>query len=252
MRLDGKRALVTGGGRGIGRAIATGLAGEGADVAIVYRSRAAEAEEAAGVIERLGRRAVVLRANVSVREDVEVAVQTAVSTLGYVDVLVNNAGVVTQQDFLEVSDAEWNYILDVNLRGAFLVGQTVARHMAKRQSGSIINVTSILDTVAVHGHTPYLASKGGLLMLTRGMAVDLGRFGIRVNALAPGVTDTDMARPSLDDPEVWDRVNAQSPLRGVGTPADYVGAAVFLASDESAFMTGERLGVDGGLIMYHP
>jgi NAD(P)-dependent dehydrogenase (short-subunit alcohol dehydrogenase family) len=252
LRLEGKRAIVTGGGRGIGRAIAIGLAGEGADVAIFYRSRAAEADDTAAAIEKLGRRALAVRTDVSVREDVQAAVDSVLSTFAHVDVLVNNAGVVTHEDFLQVSEDNWNYVLGINLRGPFLTGQAVARHMATRRAGSIINVTSILDTVAVHSHTPYLASKGGLLALTRGMAVDLGRFGIRVNALAPGVTETDMARPSLEDPEVRSRVNSQSPLRGVGTPEDYVGPALFLASDESAFMTGERVCVDGGLIMYHP
>jgi len=247
MRLNGKHAIVTGAGSGIGRAVARGFAREGAGV-VTADVDAGRAGETARAIEEAGGAALAIQVDVSSKAAVEALVRTAVERFGRIDVLFNNAGVSSRQPFLEMPEEEWDRVLGVNLKGQFLVGQAVARHMADRGGGSIINTSSQLAEGAANARSAhYLASKGGSRMLTRGMAVDLAPYNIRVNALAPGVTVTNLTRQRLEDDAEWRRIALERvPMGRFGEPDDLVGACIFMASDESRYMTGATLVIDGG------
>ena len=248
MRLSGRHALVTGGSRGIGRAIAVGLAREGADVAVHYRSDRAAAEGTAAEIRRVERRAVVVQGDTSVRRDVERVVVEAVAALGQIDLLVNNAGILRRTPFLEIEEPEWDAILDTNLKGYFLVSQAVARHMVGRKiEGAIVNTSSAGQAVAAPNLTHYCVAKAGVEMLTKQMALELAPHGIRVNAIAPGLIETDLNRKDLQKPEFRERRLARIPLKAIGVPDDVVGAVVFLASPtEARLVTGASIFIDAG------
>ena len=248
MRLQGKRALVTGGSRGIGRAIALGLAREGADVAVNYRQSRRDAESAVRDIEQTGRRAVALQGSTSSRSDVERFIAEAYDFLGGLDVLVNNAGILKRTPFLEIGEEEWDAILDVNLKGYFLVGQAVARRMVEAGTqGAIVNVSSAGQAVAAPNLAHYCVSKAGVEMLTREMALELATHNIRVNAVAPGLIETDINRADIAQDVFREGRLARIPLGLIGAPDDVVGAVVFLASnDEARLMTGASVFVDGG------
>ena len=248
MRLEGKRALVTGGSRGIGRAIALGLAREGANVAVNYRRSRGDAESAVREIERMGRRAVAVQGSTDSRADVERLVAEAHDFLGGLDILVNNAGILKRTPFLEISEEEWDAILDVNLKGYFLVGQTVARLMVETgTAGAIVNVSSAGQAVAAPNLVHYCVSKAGVEMLTKEMALELAPHNVRVNAVAPGLIETDINRADIAQDEFREGRLARIPLREIGTPDDVVGAVVFLASNEEArLMTGASVFVDAG------
>ena len=248
MRLRGRRALVTGGSRGIGRAIALGLAREGADVAVAYRADRAAAEATAAEIRALGRLSAVVQGDTSVRADVARIVPEAVAALGAVDLLVNNAGVLRRTPFLEIEEREWDAVLGVNLKGYFLVGQAVARHMVERRlEGAVVNVSSTTQALAAPNLAHYAVAKAGVGMLTRQMALELAPHRIRVNAVCPGLVETDLNRKDIADPEFRAARLARIPLREIAGPADVVGAVVFLAaSDEARLVTGAALFVDGG------
>jgi NAD(P)-dependent dehydrogenase (short-subunit alcohol dehydrogenase family) len=248
MRLSGKFAIVTGAGSGIGRAVALGFAHEGAGV-VAADVDPARARETAQAIEAAGGQAMAVQVDVSSRESVEALLGAALARFPQIDVLFNNAGVTSRAPFLEMTEEQWDRVLGVNLKGQFLVGQAVAKHMVARSGGgSIINTSSQLAEGAANpGSAHYLASKGGSRMLTRGMAVDLAPHGIRVNALAPGVTVTNLTRERLDEDAEWRRIALERiPMGRFGEPDDLVGACVFMASDESRYMTGATLVVDGG------
>ena len=248
MRLQGKRALVTGGSRGIGRAIALGLAGEGADVAVNYRRSREDAESAAREIEGMGRRAVAVQGSTSSRSDVERFVAEAHDGLGGLDILVSNAGILKRTPFLEIGEDEWDAILDVNLKGCFLVGQAVARRMVEAETrGAIVNVSSAGQAVAGPNLAHYCVSKAGVGMLTRQMALELAAYGIRVNAVAPGLIETDINRADIAQRAFREGRLARIPLGMIGAPDDVVGAVVFLAANnEARLMTGATVFVDGG------
>jgi 3-oxoacyl-[acyl-carrier protein] reductase len=236
--LEGRTALVTGGSRGIGRAIAGSLAEAGATVVIGYRSGAEEAEEVAGEI---GGRAV--QADVSNVEDAKRLVEEA----GDVDVLVNNAGVTRDGLLARMSDEDWDVVLDTNLGGTFNTCRAAIRGMMKRRSGSIVNVSSIVGVHGNPGQTNYSASKAGIIGFTKALARELGSRGIRANVVAPGYIST---RLTNDLPEeLQQAMLASTPLGRFGDPQDVAGAVRFLASDAAAFVTGEVLLVDGGLGM---
>lgn len=248
-RLRGAVALITGAGspKGIGRAIALAFAREGAAVSLVGRS---------GVVERarevmsLGATAVALEVDVADRDQVDVAVSQTIAELGPIDVLVNNAGFCTFRSFLDLDQELWQRTLDVNVTGYFNFGQSVARQMvANANGGSIINVTSISAEVSGERKVHYSVTKAADKMLTLGMAVELGRYGIRVNAIAPGTIETNIVRDDaitrIVDETDWRRA---LPLGRIGSPYDIAGAAVFLASRESAYMTGSTVLVDGGAL----
>jgi glucose 1-dehydrogenase len=247
VRLSGKNAIVTGAGSGIGRAVALGFAREGAGV-VAADVDPARARETALAIEQAGGQALAVQVDVSVKASVDALLGAALSRFERIDVLFNNAGVSSRAPFLEMAEEEWDRVLGVNLKGQFLVGQAVARHMAERGGGSIINTSSQLAEGAANPRSAhYLASKGGSRMLTRGMAVDLAPHNIRVNALAPGVTVTNLTRQRLEDDVEWRRIALERiPLGRFGEPDDLVGACIFMASDESRYMTGATLMVDGG------
>jgi len=248
MRLEGKRALVTGGSRGIGRAIALGLGREGADVAVNYRRSGDDADSAVREIAAMGRRAVAVQGSTDSRADVERFVSEAHDFLGGLDILVNNAGILKRTPLLEIGEEEWDAILNVNLKGYFLAGQAAARRMVEaRAPGAIVNVSSAGQAVAGPNLTHYCVSKAGVEMLTKQMALELAPLRIRVNAVAPGLIETDINRADIAQDEFRKGRLARIPLRLIGAPDDVVGAVVFLAcNDEARLMTGASVFIDGG------
>jgi len=247
VRLAGKVSLITGGSRSIGRAIGLGFAREGADVAVNYLHDEEAAETTAVAIRKYGRRAMVVRADTSVRREVEAMVEKVVGAFGRVDVLVNNAAILKRTPFLEITEEEWDRIISVNLKGYFLVGQAVAREMVKRRTGAIINMSSASQELAGINLTHYCTAKGGVRLLTRQMALELAPYNIRVNAIAPGLIETDLNRQDLAQPKFREYRLGMIPLRLIGTPDDVVGAAMFLASDQdSRLATGSTVFLDAG------
>jgi NAD(P)-dependent dehydrogenase (short-subunit alcohol dehydrogenase family) len=245
-RLDGKVALVTGGARGLGRAIADALASAGADVAITAR-QAENAHRAAEVIATTStRKAIGLVADVTKRSSVEEMVARVLETLGRLDILVNNAGVNIRGPIEELNEDDWDTVIDTNLKGPWLCCRAVAPVMKQQKSGRVINVSSMLGEISLPGRTPYASSKGGLTMLTKTLALEWAKDGINVNALCPGPFATEINTPLLNDPAARAQMEANVPLARWGDPVELGPAAVFLASAASSFMTGATLFIDGG------
>lgn len=249
MQLAGRTALVTGAGtRGVGRAIAQALADAGADVALHYWRDGRLAVELAAAFRASGRRAEVLEADLADPAAARALVRRAVETLGTVDILVNNAAAFSRVPFLQLTDAEWDRVHAVNLRGYFATGQEAARHMVARgQGGRIIMVSSVNQVTANRNLAHYVATKGGVMQLARAMALELAPHGITVNLIAPGTIETDLNRAFLADPAARGAKLAGIPLGRIGEPEDVAGAAVFLASSAAAYVTGATITVDGGL-----
>lgn len=247
-RLQGKRALITGASRGIGRSIAEAMAREGADIVVNYVARRDAADEVAALVRGYGRRALVLQADVGHRDQVETMVASASIELGPIDILVNNAGIESIVPFLELDDAEWLRVTETNLKGPWLCAQVVARRMIdESRPGAIINIGSVQAGMVLPGRTHYAPTKRGLEALTRNLAVELAPHGIRVNCIHPGVIDTDMTRWVLDDPRILPTVLDRIPLHRPGTPGEIGPVAVFFACDDSSYVTGQSLYVDGGM-----
>lgn len=246
-RLSGKTALITGGNTGIGRSIALAFAREGADIAIAWIDREADAASLAGEISKLGRKAHPIRCDVTDEAQVEQLLRDAVDRLGWLDILVNNAGVQLARPLLQMRAADWDRVLNVNLRGAFLCAREAARHMIARNSGRIINTCSQLGTLGRAEYTAYSASKGGLLALTRALARELAPHGILVNGVGPGLIDTGFDPIA---PERKAAIAAGLPLGRLGTADDVTPAFVFLASDEARFFCGQVIHPNGGQVMY--
>ena len=248
MRLKGQVALVTGAQQGIGRAIALAFAREGADVVVNYLDDAGAAERVAGDARQSGARTVVVQGDVGRVDQAHALVARAVQHLGGLDILVNNAGVYPRSPFLELSEREWDWVLDVNLKGSCFCAQAAARAMiAAGRRGSIINLSSSSVRGQARG-VHYTASKGGVIAMTRTMALELAPHGIRVNAIAPGTTDTAQPRGGMSEEELV-AFARQIPLGRIAQPEDIASVAVFLASQESRHMTGQTLHVNGGLLM---
>jgi 3-oxoacyl-[acyl-carrier protein] reductase len=241
--LTGKVAFVTGSTRGIGLAIARAMHGAGAKVAIVGR----EAERARAVAAELGERTMGAGCDVAVAEQVEKALAAAESALGPIDVLVNNAGLTRDNILLRLTDADWDAVLDANLKGAFHTTRSVIKGMMKRRSGRIINVTSIVGLVGNKGQANYAASKAGLVGFTKSVAKEYAGRGILANCIAPGYIDTDMTS-GLPDAAKATLLQGIA-LGRLGRPEDVAGAALFLASDLAAYITGQVLVVDGGMVI---
>ncbi|PYN96920.1 MAG: beta-ketoacyl-ACP reductase [Candidatus Rokuibacteriota bacterium] len=245
-RLAGKVAIVTGGNTGIGRAVALAYADEGADVAIAWIDHEPEARSLVSAVEKKGRRVLAIRTDVTVERDVKALVSDVRETFGRVDILVNNAGIQKAQPITETTIEDWDRMLGVHLRGAFLCCREVAPVMTAQKSGRIIIVTSQLGYIGRARYTAYSAAKGGLLTFTRALAQELAPHGILVNSVSPGLIDTGFD-PLPDDVK---RAHAASlPLKRLGMPDDLVGAFVFLASDESRYFCGQTLHPNGGEIM---
>ena len=247
-RLEGKIALVTGAQQGIGRSIAVALSRAGADVGINYLDDRVEAEKAMQEVRAAGRHGLVVRADVARPGQAQALVAEVVTGLGGLDILVNNAGVFPRVAFLEMSERDWDFVLDVNLKGGFFCAQAAARVMvAGGRRGSIINVASQAIRGAVRG-VHYSASKGGVVAMTRAMALELARYGIRVNAIAPGLTDTAQPRHGHSEEELAALARAV-PLGRMAQPDDIASVAVFLASEDARFITGQTVHVNGGSYM---
>lgn len=249
MSLKKKVAIVTGGARGIGFAIARRFLEEGARVVIADR----DDETGPAAVEELGGVGSVrfIRCDVGDRPDVQNLVTATLEAYGAIDVLVNNAGILASGDFLDIEEADFDRVLRVNIKGVFLVGQAVARHMVARAKagappGTIINMSSINAVVAIPTQVPYVVSKGGVQQLTKAMALSLAPYGIRVNAIGPGSIATELLETIMRDPDGRRRVLARTPLGRIGDPSEVAGVAVFLASDDASFITGETIYADGG------
>jgi 3-oxoacyl-[acyl-carrier protein] reductase len=249
IRLDGRKVLVTGGSRGIGRATALLFAQAGADVALSYVSNQKAAEEVLKSVEKLGRKCLAYKAEMSSRPEIDHMVGDILARWGELDTLVNNAGVWTYLEMGRMDDAVYRETIGINLDGVFYATNAVVPAMKEHGRGSIINVTS---TAGVRGealHSHYAASKGALHSLTKSLAVELAPFGIRVNAVAPGWVDTDMSAPSFSEPGFKEKVRQTIPLRRIPPAEDIAGPILFLASDLARHVTGEILDVNGGSVL---
>jgi NAD(P)-dependent dehydrogenase (short-subunit alcohol dehydrogenase family) len=251
MRLDGKKALITGAGSyGIGRAIALAFAREGMDVAIHYHSRPEVAASVVADIEALGRRSFSLQADLSAAETCRQLVRDASERLGGLDIIVTAAAAIYRKPILEITDAEWDYMMALNLRGTFACATEAARLMrANGTKGRIIVIGSIVQQLALAGQVAYGTTKGGVAQLARGMALELAGDGITVNVIAPGATLTDFNRDHLADPQVRQKRIDAIPMGRLGEPEDMAEAAVYLASPGAAYTTGVTIFVDGGLML---
>jgi 3-oxoacyl-[acyl-carrier protein] reductase len=246
MDLSGKVALVTGSARGIGRAIALKLAGAGADIAVNDIAAAAEPLEGVAVeIRALGRQALAVTADVSSAADVTRMVEAVTAAYGRIDILVNNAGVTRDQLIMRMSDEDWDTVLDIDLKSAFLCTRAVLRHMLRQRWGRIISIASVVGIIGNAGQANYAAAKAGVIALTKSVAKEVGSRGITANAIAPGFIETKMTE-KLDDKQ-RQALLQRIPLGTAGTPEDVADAVAFLASDAARYITGQVLGVDGGM-----
>lgn len=245
--LAGQVAIVTGGGAGIGRSVSLALAACGASV-VAADKRLVGARETVALLEAKGGRGLAVDTDVTDPGAVGAMVAAALDRYGHVDILVNNAGVNVPRPTEELSLADWRAVLDVNLTGVFLCAQAAGRAMIRQGGGAIVNVASVYGEVgnALHGAVAYAASKGGVVTLTRALAVEWAKYGIRVNAIAPGYTWTDLTRSRLEDPAFQQKVAEFTPLGRIGMPEDLVGGVVYLASRAASMVTGHILHIDGG------
>ena len=247
MKLKGKRALVTGAARGIGRGIAEVFADEGAEVAVNDFENLAQAEEVVRAISAKGTRAMAIQGDVAKRADVEPMIDRVWKELGPIDILVNNAGIETIVPFLELTDEQWTRLTDVNLRGAWLCSQVFCRRaLADGRKGAIVNIGSIQAAKVLPGRTHYAPSKLALEALTRNMSAEMTPQGIRVNCIHPGLIDTPMTEWVMKDPEILPIVLGQISMGRAGQPREIGAVAAFFASNEASYLTGQSVFVDGG------
>jgi 3-oxoacyl-[acyl-carrier protein] reductase len=246
MTLQGKVAVVTGGSRGIGRAVATVLAREGAVITLCARDRVL-LEKVAAELESLGAQALAVQADVTRASEVEQMIGACVERFGQVDILVNNAGITRDNLLLRMKDEEWDAVLSVNLKGVFQCTRAVLRPMIKQRSGRIINLTSVVAVMGNPGQANYVAAKAGIIGLTKATAREVASRGITANAVAPGFIETDMTHAL--DPELQEQMRSQIPLGRFGRPEDVAELVAFLASDRAAYITGQVIHLNGGLWM---
>jgi glucose 1-dehydrogenase len=252
-RLAGKVAIVTGSSSGIGQSIAIRLASEGANIVVDYRTHPEGAADTVARIEATGSKAIIVQADVSKIAATQNLVDQAYSQLGRCDILINNAGVEKNAPFCDVTEADFDQVLNVNLKGAFFLTQAFVRRLRDAKlPGRVINISSVHEDMAFPNFSTYCASKGGIRMLMRDLAVELGPLGITVNNIAPGAIATPINRSLLEDQPKLNALLANIPLGRLGTPEDVASLAAFLASDEAAYITGSTCVVDGGLLRnYH-
>ena len=243
---DGKVAVVTGAARGIGQAIAKKLAQEGADVAICDL-QAEWLAETAGIVQGFGRKALPLAVDVGDGDAVNACIAEVVKVFGKVDIMVNNAGITKDTLLVRMSDDDWDSVLRVNLKGTFLFSRAVAKHMMKQRSGAIVNIASISGIIGTAGQANYAASKAGVIALTKSTANELAARGVRANAIAPGFISSKMTDALSED--VRKQYLSRIPLARFGTVEDIANAVVFLASEQSSYLTGQTLNVNGGMVM---
>lgn len=253
MRLKDKVALITGANSGIGRAIAARFAAEGAHVVVNYLPGEPRAQEAQAQVAAFPTRSLALPADVSQRHDVERMIAQTVATFDRLDIAVNNAGIEIRKPFLQVTDDEWNHVLGVNLFGAYLVSQVACRQMVKQGAGGkLLFISSVHEDIPYPEYTSYCASKGGIRMMARNLALELAPYKINVNSIAPGAIDTPINHLVLDDPAALQNAAAEIPWRRFGRPEEVASLALFLASAEADYITGSTYYIDGGLTRQVP
>lgn len=252
-KLHGKVALVTGSGQGIGQAIALRLARDGADIVLDDRKIGDNARQTAEAIEGLGRRCHIFQGDLANLDDNRRMIAESVTAMGQLDILVNNAGVEKRADFWDISDEDFHFVIDINLKGTFFATQDFVKHLLQtKRPGRVINISSVHEELPFPHFSTYCASKGALKMLCRNLAVELGPFDITVNNIAPGAIATPINTSLLNNPALMQSLVSQIPLGRLGKPEDVAGLASFLASDEAAYVTGATFVVDGGLLWnYH-
>jgi glucose 1-dehydrogenase len=247
-RLAGKTAAITGGDQGIGRGIAERLAQEGAAVAICYRSNSSGADQVVAALQSQGAKAVAIQCDVAKIADGQRFVAEAVAALGKIDILINNAGIEKRADFWDVTEADYDAVLNVNLKGVFFITQAFVNHRRQANSGGkIINISSVHEDLPFPHFAAYCASKGALKMFTRNLSIELAPLGITINNIAPGAIETPINKALLNDPIRLNAVLQGIPLKRLGKPEDVASIAAFLASPESDYVTGTTFVVDGGL-----
>jgi glucose 1-dehydrogenase len=250
MKLGGKVAIITGGSRGIGRAIALALAREGAGVVVNYVAAAASAAEVVAAIRAAGGQAVEVQGDVGDLSHHGRILAAAVERFGRLDILVNNAGMARRQPFLEATAEAWDEVTGVNLKGVYFLSQAAARVMAAQRSGKIVNISSVHDRLPMPANSIYCIAKAGMVMLTKSLALELADHGIQVNCVSPGAIATDENKDRLDDPVFLAKILEKIPSRRIGTVEDVTGAVVLLASSEADYVTGATLYVDGGMLLH--
>lgn len=248
-RLDGRAAVVTGGGRGIGRAICVAFAKEGADVVVNYASKDQPAQEVVEIIKKIGRRGIAVKGNVAVKADADRIIQTAIDNFGKIDILVNNAGVSKPNMLYKMTEEQWDEVIDIHLKGPFLCIQAASKFMMEKKYGRIINVTSAAGLWGTKGQINYSSAKGGIIALTKSAARELAGSGITVNVVQPGYVSTEMTEKIRTDAKLKEIYAGRVLLGRFAEPEEVSPAFVFLASDEGSYITGQILCVDGGLGM---
>ena len=247
-RLAGKVAAITGASQGIGLAIAQKFAAEGADIAFCYRSNKAGAGEAVAAMQKLGRKVAAYQYDVGKVSDGQQFIADTVAQFGRIDILVNNAGLERRADFWDASEADFDAVLNVNLKGLFFITQAFVKHrMSAKSGGKIINISSVHEELPFPHFASYCASKGGVKMLTRNLSIELAPLGITINSIAPGAIETPINKNLLNDPGKLSSLLENIPLKRLGTPDDVAQMAVFLASEDSSYATGTTFFLDGGL-----
>lgn len=247
MNFRGKTAIVTGGSRGIGKAIALKLAELGANIVVNYTSKPEEAEKVVTAIKEIGREAVAIKADVSKGDDVQRLIDEVEHHFSTIDILVNNAGITRDALLMRMKDEDWDQVMAINLKGTYNCTKAVTRKMMKQKSGKIVNIASVVGVMGNIGQANYAASKAGVIGFTKSIAKELATRGINVNAVAPGFIQTDMTEVLSE--EVKESLLAHIPMKQLGTPEDVANAVAFLCSDNARYITGQVLNIDGGMVM---